>query len=71
MVLDIVLAIGEIRMHKSVKSINFPKINELLITFKDTYADLVIPLTPDMDNGLITGIFYEYINSASSRLQIA
>jgi hypothetical protein len=71
MVLNIVLAIGEIRMHKSVKSISFPKINELLISFRDTYADLVIPLNPDMDNGLITSIFYEYINSSCSRLQIA
>jgi hypothetical protein len=71
MVLNIVLAIGEIRMHKKVKSINFPRINELHITFKDTYADLVIPITPEMDNGLLTNIFYEYINAPCSRLQIA
>ncbi len=71
MVLNIVLAIGEIRMHRKVKSINFPKINELHISFKDTYADLVIPITPQMDNGLLTNIFYEYINAPCSRLQIA
>jgi len=71
MVLNIVLAIGEIRMHKKVKSINFPKINELHISFRDTYADLVIPITPQMDNGLLTNIFYEYINAPCSRLQIA
>ena len=71
MVLNIVLAIGEIRMHKKVKSISFPRINELHITFKDTYADLVIPITPEMDNGLLTNIFYEYINAPCSHLQIA
>jgi len=71
MVLNIVLAIGEIRMHKKVVSINFPRINELHISFKDTYADLVIPITPEMDNGLLTNIFYEYINAPCSRLQIA
>ena len=71
MVFDVVLAIGEIRMHKKVKSISFPKINELQISFKDTFADLVIPITPDMDNGLITSIFYEYIRSSASKLRIA
>lgn len=71
MVLNIVLAIGEIRMHKNVKSISFPRINELHVTFKDVYADLVIPITPEMDNGLITSVFYEYINAPCSRLQIA
>ena len=71
MVFDVVLAIGEIRMHKKVKSINFPRINELHISFKDTFADLVIPITPDMDNGLITNIFYEYIKSSASKLRIA
>jgi hypothetical protein len=71
MAIDFVLAIGEIRMHRKVASINFPKVNEVHVSFIDTYADLVIPITPEMDNNLLISIFYKYISTSCSRLNVA
>ncbi|MCU4174593.1 hypothetical protein [Carboxylicivirga sp. N1Y90] len=68
MVLQLIAALGEIRTHNKVGSIDFPKKNELQISFKDTFVDLVIPIRPDMDSHLLVGIFYNYINRPESKL---
>nr|WP_321453495.1 hypothetical protein [uncultured Carboxylicivirga sp.] len=65
---EFITALGEIRTHSKVISIDFPKRNELQISFVDTFADLVIPITPDMDSNLLIGIFYNYLNLPESKL---
>jgi hypothetical protein len=71
MVISLVTALGEIRTHNKVGSIDFPKTNELQISFTDTFADLVIPISPDMDDRLLMGIFYNYLNRPESLLASA
>jgi hypothetical protein len=71
MVIKLITGLGEIRMHRKVAGIEFPRKNELQIVFKDTYADLVIPISPDMDHQLLVGIFYDYLNQPESKLAIA
>lgn len=68
MVINLVSALGEIRTHAKVKRIDFPKKNELQISFVDTYADLLIPIRPEMDSNLLVGIFYNYLNLPESKL---
>jgi len=68
MVIKLIAALGEIRTHAKVGSIDFPKKNELQISFVDTFADLVIPIFPDMDSNLLVGIFYNYLNRPESKL---
>ena len=38
MIINLVAALGEIRTHKKVKSIEFPKLNEMQISFQDTFV---------------------------------
>ncbi len=71
MVIKLITGLGEIRMHRKVAGIEFPRKNELQVVFKDTYADLIIPITPDMDHHLLVGIFYDYLNQPESKLAIA
>ncbi|TRX64600.1 hypothetical protein [Carboxylicivirga sp. M1479] len=71
MVIKLITALGEIRMHQKVAGIEFPKTNELQVVFKDTFADLLIPISPDMDHQLLVGIFYDYLNHPVSKLAIA
>lgn len=68
MVISLIAALGEIRTHNKVGSIDFPKKNELQISFTDTFADLLIPISPEMDSSLLMGIFYNYLNRPESRL---
>ncbi|MBS2097772.1 hypothetical protein [Carboxylicivirga linearis] len=65
---NLITALGEIRTHTKVVGIDFPKRNELQISFVDTFADLLIPISPEMDNNLLIGIFYNYLNRPESRL---
>lgn len=65
---NLITALGEIRTHAKVIGIDFPKRNELQISFVDTFADLLIPISPEMDNNLLIGIFYNYLNRPESRL---
>jgi len=71
MIIKLITALGEIRMHNKVAGIEFPRKNELQVVFKDTFADLVIPISPDMDHQLLVGIFYDYLCQPESRLAIA
>ncbi|MBK3517920.1 hypothetical protein [Carboxylicivirga marina] len=71
MIIKLITALGEIRMHNKVAGIDFPRKNELQVSFKDTFADLVIPISPDMDHQLLVGIFYNYLNHPKSKLAIA
>jgi len=71
MIIKLISALGEIRMHNKVSGIEFPRRNELQIAFKDTFADLIIPISPDMDNNLLVGIFYNYLETPESRMAIA
>ncbi|WP_430810768.1 MULTISPECIES: hypothetical protein [unclassified Carboxylicivirga] len=71
MVFNLIVAFGEIRTHQKVAGIEFPRKNELQVNFKDTFADLVIPISPEMDHHLLLGIFYDYLNQPESRLAIA
>ncbi len=71
MIIKLITAFGEIRMHSKVAGIEFPRRNELQVVFKDTYADLVIPISSSMDHQLLVGIFYDYLNQPESRLAIA
>nr|WP_321405724.1 hypothetical protein [uncultured Carboxylicivirga sp.] len=66
--IKLIVALGEIRTHAKVSSIDFPKRNELQISFADTFADLIIPIRPDMDSNLLVGIFYNYLNRPESKL---
>ena len=58
-------------MHKKVSKIDFPRVNEIHVKFVDTFADLLIPVTPEMDRFLIINIFYRYMSLPESRLKIA
>ncbi|MBR8534338.1 hypothetical protein KDU71_02115 [Carboxylicivirga sediminis] len=58
-------------MHRKVAGIEFPRKNEVQVVFKDTYADLVIPISPEMDHQLLVGIFYDYLSHPASRIAIA
>ncbi len=69
--LGFIRAVGEIKMHKKVIGIEFPKRNEVYIRFEDTFADLIIPLTPSMDSKLLLGIFYNYLELPDSLLHSA
>ncbi|GEM_PF-3428520 len=71
MIIKLITAFGEIRMHDKVAGIEFPRRNELQVVFKDTFADLVIPISPEMDHELVVGIFYDYLKHPSSKLAIA
>ncbi|MCT4589314.1 MAG: hypothetical protein N4A71_15935 [Carboxylicivirga sp.] len=71
MIIKLITALGEIRMHSKVAGIEFPRKNEVQVIFKDTYADLIIPVTQDMDTQLMVGIFYDYISQPESKLAIA
>ncbi len=71
MIIKLITGLGEIRMHRKVAGIEFPRKNELQIIFKDTYADLLIPITSDMDHQLLVGIFYDYLNQPESKLALA
>ncbi len=66
--LQIINAIGEIRTHYKVSSIDFPNRKELRITFIDTFADLIVPISKEMDSNLLVGIFYNYLNTPESKL---
>lgn len=66
--LQIINAIGEIRTHYKVSSIDFPSRKELRITFIDTFADLIVPISKEMDSNLLVGIFYNYLNTPESKL---
>ncbi len=66
--LQLVNAIGEIRTHYKVCSIDFPNRKELRITFTDTFADLIVPISTEMDNNLLIGIFYNYLKTPESKL---
>ncbi len=68
MIINLVAALGEIRTHKKVKSIEFPKLNEMQISFQDTFVDLVIPLNAEMDDCLLVGIFHNYLKQPESLL---
>jgi len=71
MFIKLITALGEIRTHRKVSGIEFPRKNELQIVFMDTFADLVIPLSPEMDHNLLVNIFYDYLNQPESKLAIA
>lgn len=71
MIYTLISAFGEIKMHNKVMGIEFPRRNEVYIKFKDTFADLVIPINPEMDEKLLVGIFYNYLNRPESRLACA
>lgn len=69
--LNLITALGEIRMHRKVSMIDFPHMNELHVKFTDTFADLVIPITPDIDTYLLVNIFYNYLKHPESKLTVA
>jgi len=71
MFIKLITALGEIRMHSKVSGIEFPRKNELQVVFQDTFADLVIPLSPEMDPNLLVNIFYDYLKHPESKLAIA
>ena len=71
MIIKLITALGEIRMHEKVAGIEFPRKNELQVVFKDTFADLLIPVTKDMDHQLIVSIFYDYMNRPESKIAVA
>lgn len=71
MIIKLITALGEIRMHHKVAGIEFPRKNEVQVIFKDTFADLLIPISPDMDTQLLVGIFYDYMSQPESKLAIA
>lgn len=71
MIIKLITALGEIRTHQKVAGIEFPRKNEVQVTFKDTYADLLIPVSAEMDHQLMVSIFYNYLNQPISKIAIA